>query len=75
MFNKKLKITNDSEKKDKKKYIQNDDPVKLIDEWAKGDGTCLDLTEYLNKNEWEQWARNQKHKFDISNMLYLPEKW
>ena len=46
--------------------------IKLINAWAKGDGNCLDLTEYLNINEWKEWhKRKNEKKVNIENLPYL----
>jgi len=76
---KKLKIDKDNsmnypEKEYKAMDISFSEYTKIVEEWALGDGNCLDLTEHLNKKEWEQWLMNKNNKYDISNMSYLPNK-
>ena len=76
---KKIKIdnvnpVNYAEKEYRAKDISFSEHITIIEEWAMGDGNCLDLTEHLNKKEWEQWLINKNNKYDISNMSYLPKK-
>ena len=65
---------NYSEKEYRKMDISSGEYVKIIEEWAAGDGNCLDLTDHLNIKQWKQWQNNRDLKFDISSIQYLPKK-
>ena len=55
------------------KKKQNLNKIQFIEEWAKGDGKCLDLTPYLNIEQWEDWHRRKKlEPFNIKNLSYIP---
>ena len=49
----------------KKKEINYN--MKQIEQWAKGDGNCLDLTPYLN--DARNWRRNEVRVFGVTTLF------
>ena len=69
--NKKIKTSLENTLSKKEMAKQN---IQIIDDWAKGDGNCTDLTEYLNINEWNEWHRRKiEGPFNTENLKYLPK--
>jgi len=67
-------IDNDTILKEKegKKQLLIKKQIAILEEAAKEKG-YIDLTPYLNPEEWNNWHLRKSQQFNIEDMLYLPK--
>ena len=78
MKNKRIKIDSKTDndtilkEKERKKQLLIKKQIAILEEAAKEDG-YINLTPYLNREEWNNWHLRKYQQFNIEDMTYLPK--